>query len=86
MKEKRKSLKETQRLVTIGRDLKKADISSCCNAEIRQSGIYPRALYCGECDKQIIYEDQVVFKKKKAIMKTRRRHETRLNSYRLRTS
>jgi len=65
MEKKRKSLKETQRLVTIGSDLKKADISHCCKSAIKQYRVYPFALYCSECGKGIIYEDQVVFKKKK---------------------
>jgi len=65
MKKKRISLKKTQRLVKIGSNLKKADISRCCKAEIRSSRVYPFALYCDECDKAIIYEDQVIFKKQK---------------------
>lgn len=64
MKKKRISLKKSQRLVTIGSDLKKVDISRCCKAEIHQSRVYPFALYCKECDEEIVYEDQVIFKKK----------------------
>ena len=62
MKQKRKKLSKTQKLVTIGHG-KQCDRSRCCNAEIRQRRVYPFAIACKECNTDIIYEDQVAFTK-----------------------
>lgn len=60
MKRKRKKLSVTQRQVTIGSG-RKTDKSKCCKAEIRQRRVYPFAICCRECNKDIVYEDQVAF-------------------------
>lgn len=53
----RKLLEKTQRLVTIGKD-----ISRCCRELICLSRVYSFSLYCPKCLKDIIYEDEIIFK------------------------
>lgn len=60
----RKELKVTQRLIIIGAT-ENADKSKCCKAEIRQSRVYPRPLYCTGCQQEIKFEDQVQWKNAK---------------------
>ena len=60
-----KSLKKTQRLVIIGTS-DKFDKSKCCNAEIRMSRVATMGMSCSECKKEIKFEEQINWKKKKA--------------------
>lgn len=66
MTHKRKKLSITQKEVLIGSDLKTCDISRCCRAEIRQSRVYPRPLYCRRCGQHIERGDQIIFHKRVA--------------------
>lgn len=56
---KRKRLSKTHRLVTLDKDK-----SRCCKADIRQRRVYPFPLCCTDCNKNILYEDQIIFKRK----------------------
>ena len=54
----KKKLSETKREVAIGRDR-----SVCCNAELRQRQVYPFQLACTACNKDIVYEENVLWGK-----------------------
>ena len=56
---KRKPLVWTQREVVIGRD-----ISRCCHASLRQRRVYPFAICCSDCNYDIKFEHEIIFKKK----------------------
>ena len=55
---KRKRLKDTQREIVIGRD-----ITKCCHAKIRQRGIYPFGVCCSDCNYDLEFEHEIIFKK-----------------------
>jgi len=57
---KRRRLSITQREIDLDKD-----ISRCCHARIRMRSIYPYSICCSECNYDLEFEHEIIFKKEK---------------------
>jgi len=55
---KRRRLSITKREIVIGRD-----ISRCCHAQLKQRHIYPFAVCCSDCNYDLEWEHEIIFRK-----------------------